>query len=147
MALVRTADVTAAILEDVAAAVPLARIASKHGVSVAPLSVYLRGLDEYTEAKIASAEVHIQKAEELLREAADSGAGLTSAQASVVRERANWHRWIAGVRNRDEYGDRPSELKVELNVGMAHLQALMENGQRRRLPIPEAEYELVEEDE
>jgi transposase-like protein len=48
---------------------------------------------------------------------------LSSADVSLASHRAQYRRWLAGVRNRDVYGDS-SGPTVQINVGSMHLDAL-----------------------
>lgn len=94
----------------------------------------------YVEARYASAD-------SLVDSAADDLERATSETIPVVREQVKHKVWRAGKFNRDEYGEKPME--VNLNLGTQHLDAL-----RLRVVVPEtpalpppADYEIVEGDD
>ena len=66
---------------------------------------------------------------------------VTSPEVSLASSRANYRKWLAGVRNREEYGERSA--LVEISIGDLHLEALARHS-AARLPIPEAEYEVID---
>jgi hypothetical protein len=94
----------------------------------------------YTESKRLRAHALAEDAGEQL----DNARPLLPVEASIVKERANHKRWLAGKLNRDEYGDAPQvQINNQLNVGDLHLDALRAAGGPRALPIPSAEFEVL----
>jgi len=86
-------------------------------------------------------------ADSLVDDAADELEQATAETIPVVRERVRHKVWRAGKFNRDEYGDKPMELTV--NLGGQHLEALrlrVVEPEQPALPPP-ADYEIVEGDE
>jgi hypothetical protein len=64
----------------------------------------------------------------------------TSAQVSLARSRSEYKRWLASKRDADTFGDRKSDVNVNvLSLGDVHLDALRKLGSRDALPLPEAE--------
>lgn len=119
-----------AVLDEIAAGKLLRSIATEYGVSYSGLVGWLNETPErkvaFAQAKRASAEAHIQIGEALLAEAAAEGTGLTSAQGQIAKTRAEWHRWLAGVRD-SEYGER-QQSGIAVNIGALHLEALRSRG-------------------
>lgn len=91
----------------------------------------------YIESRYASAD-------SLVDSAADDLDKATVETIPVIRERVKHKVWRAGKFNRDQFGDKPMEMTI--NLGSQHLDALrlrvVAPGQKA-LP-PEADYEVVE---
>ncbi len=100
--------------------------------------------EAWREAKRLSADALVEQAGELL-DSAEEIVGITSAKVSLRRERAAYRRWLASVRNREEYGESPSSVNVAVSLGDLHMQALLAGGgyasQKREPELLEAEVE------
>jgi hypothetical protein len=94
-------------------------------------------------ARAISAHSIAEDAGEILDELADSLTPVTSADVSLASSRAKYRQWMAGMRNRDEYGDQ-SGVQINVSVGDMHLDALRRNGAAQ---IPVIEAEVIEEEE
>ncbi len=82
-------------------------------------------------AKRQSADALVDEGLEILDAPAD---GISSADVQLRRYRANHRRWMAGVRNREEYGDQPPQVNVGLSIGDLSLEALKSGGSMDLLP-------------
>ena len=107
----------------------------------------------YRLAKEFSAEAHAEMAGTILEELAVDDDGrrrsFDSADVSLAGKRSDYHRWLARVRDRTQFGeDKGAAVNLNLNLSLqdAHLGALKELGRMTRLQpspevIPEAEFE------
>lgn len=126
------------IFDRVADGEPIRDIMASYGVSRTMLYHWVkRGGEEraraFTEAKKLRAHALAEDAGEIL----DTKGALLPAEVTLLKERANHNRWMAGKLNRDEYGDTPAvAINNNLNIGAAHLEALQNAGRPRALPIP-----------
>jgi len=98
-------------------------------------------------ARKVSAHSLAEDAGEVLEELAKKTL-LTSADVSLGSSRARYKQWLAGMRNRDEYGDK-SGVEVNISVGELHLDALRRNSAELTSLVPgteveEAEYEVID---
>lgn len=106
----------------------------------------------WEEAKEIAAHCHVEDSGEILDDAQHV---TTSAEASMAKARAEHRKWLAGVFNREDYGEKKEEVGVNVSIGALHLDALRSSG-RMSLPedqiegdseqgrVEEADYELVE---
>lgn len=86
----------------------------------------------WADAKRRSADSLVDEGLQIL----DDGADITnSAQATIARSRAEYRKWLASIRNREDYGDQAG-VQVNLSIGELHLRALQAKG---RSPLPEKE--------
>ena len=68
---------------------------------------------------------------------------LSNAEVSAATSRANFRRWLATVRNREEYGQNAG-VNVNLTINQLHLDALRKVG---HMPVPDEipEAEVVDQ--
>jgi hypothetical protein len=107
--------------------------------------------DAYEAAKKLSAHALVEDGMYLL----DNGQAFTPADVSRLQHRANYRKWLAGVRSRDEYGDAPQgKIDINLQIGQLHLDALRQAGlppalpaAPGQLPAQDADYEIVPADD
>lgn len=59
----------------------------------------------------------------------------TSADVSLAVARANYRKWLAGQRNKKDYGEPERGPSLQINVQSLHLDALRQHG-AVRLPAP-----------
>ena len=85
--------------------------------------------ERWQEAKEMAAHALVDEAGDILD--ADGVVVTSSAQASMLKSRAEHRRWLAGVYNRKEYGDETGKIDVQLNIGALHLDALRAGGTRK----------------
>lgn len=64
-----------------------------------------------------------------------------TSEVTLAKARSEYRRWLASVRNRDEFGKKGGDVNVQVNLHDMHLDALRNKG---RMAIPEAEYDEVE---
>lgn len=77
-------------------------------------------------AKRRSADALAEEGMKILDEAEEV---TNSAQATVARSRAEYRKWLAGVRNRDDYGPAAGPaVTLNLGIGELHLDALRQRG-------------------
>jgi len=107
--------------------------------------------DLYREAKTISAEAHADLAgsvfEDITMNEDGTRRSFDNADVSLAKARSDYHRFLARVRDRDQFGEA-AENAVVINmnlVGDSHLNALRELGRMKRpaLQIPEAEFETL----
>jgi hypothetical protein len=84
--------------------------------------------DAWAAAKEASSHALVDAALEIVDEDV-----VTPADVSRNKNRVDFRKWLAGKRNRPEYGDQPMEVNVGLSLGEGFLQALKERGSMRML--------------
>jgi hypothetical protein len=126
-----------AVFERVAAGEPMRRIMESFGVS---RTMFYRWRDiegkgsesserrklKMEEALKVSADAHAEDAGEILDTAGEDLA-LTSPGATIAQARAKYRQWLAGVRNRETFGDSP-KAHIEVSIGGLHLDALRVRG-------------------
>jgi hypothetical protein len=121
-------------------------IAASYDCSPRTLKVALKragAWDAVLEARRASADAHAEMAADVLDDLArrsDEGEVLGSADVSLARSRSEYRRWLAGVRDREQYGTRDAQATVNVTIGDLHLDAL------RRAGGPVLEAQEVEEE-
>ena len=87
-------------------------------------------------AKELSAEAHAEKAGEVLEDVA--GGIITTADVSLAGKRSAYHQWLAGKRNRKEFGEDAGKVNVQVNVlADLHLDALRKAGSMTSPQSPE----------
>ena len=92
---------------------------------------------QYLESRYASADSLVDRAADKLDRA-------TPETIPVIREQVKHEVWRAGKFNRDQFGDKPMEMTI--NLGSQHLDALrlrVVQPEQKALPV-EADYEVVE---
>lgn len=142
-----------AIFDRVAAGEPLKKIAESYDTSVTTLYRWIYGgrpsqdpnkppsprALAYKEAKAMSAEPLADEAGEIL----DSAKPVTSAEATIVKARAEHRRWLAGIRDREQFGDAQPQVAVNVSLGDLHFEALLAKGSSAE--VEEAEYEEIDD--
>jgi hypothetical protein len=121
----------------IAAGKTMRQVGEAFGISADSVYAWIReGGDARAElwrdAKLRSADALVDRASEILD---DPASAATSSTASMARASADFKRWLAAIRNREEYGEPPPSLGLHLDIGQLHLQALMAHGR----PDPEPE--------
>jgi len=121
-------------------------IAARYDVSKAMIYRWIHMTPErekaWGESKKIRAHSAIEEGQEILDNPA---AALTSATATMAKERANWRKWYAGILNREEYGERPAGVEINLNVSELHLDALRVSGGMKNHLAPPPAAQAVEE--
>lgn len=79
----------------------------------------------FAAAKAASADAHIEKAEQVLEDAAKDKE-LSSAHSQIAGARSRLHQWLAEKRAPAEYGSVPAQMIIQ--AGDLHFQALIQYG-------------------
>lgn len=144
------------ILDRVAAGETHKSIANSYGISVTqlrrwfhagrtsphPTDPHPRSL-AYKEAKLMSAESLADEAGHIL----DNASPATSAEATILKARADYRWKLAGIRDREQFGDAPPQVAVNVSLGDLHLQALVAKGHAAISgpEIDEAEYEEIDD--
>jgi hypothetical protein len=128
------------IFERVAGGETIRSIMSDFGVSRGMFYLWMKEGDDarkekYDVARRLSADALVEQGLDILDGL--EGEELSSADVGAASARANYRKWLAGVRNRDEYGDAQAAINVNLNVGQMHIDAM------RNAEIPAAEYEVL----
>jgi transposase-like protein len=111
------------------------RIAEDYGVGYETLRRWINKSDErrkaYEQAKRDSADALVEEAGEIL----DNAPTDSAPQVTKAVKRADHKRWLAGKRDREQYGDdKGAQVNVNLDLGALHLDALRAAG---RMPEPE----------
>lgn len=76
---------------------------------------------KWDEAKEIAAYIHAEEAGEVL----DGARVINSAEASLVKARSEYRKWLAQKFNRRTFGDDAgSKVDLQLNIGQLHLDAL-----------------------
>jgi hypothetical protein len=93
---------------------------------------------KYALAKRASAEAYAEDAGAILDDLAEQPVGeITPALVALSGKRADYRKWVAGMRNPEEFGDKAAGLTV--NIGTLHLDALRQVGSMTRVqPVEDA---------
>lgn len=78
----------------------------------------------WNEAKRVRAMVLIEEARELLEKAKPQ----TSAESSLIKTRVNHLQFEAAKLSPDEFGDKPPQQNINLDIGSLHLDALRQYG-------------------
>jgi hypothetical protein len=99
----------------------------------------------WADAKKQSADALVEEGMEILD---DPAAGLMASTMTQAKERANYRKWLASMRDRDQYGDQPAvAAQVNVNVGDLHLAAVRETGKMSNLPAAENSPDEIQEAE
>lgn len=130
-------------------------IMEQYGVSMWMFMPWVRAGGEERKARLKEAEQLLAHA--LVAEGQaildDPAFVATSAEVSLRTQRANWRKWRAEKLNREEFGDAPPSVNVNVSLGDLHLDALLKRGyvaapvQAAALADPtiqDAEYEVDE---
>lgn len=105
-----------------------------------------RRRERWSEAMRLSGEAKLEEGEEILDGLADTHKLITSADVSVGVARSNYRKWMAQVRDPEQFGDRSNGAGMILNVGVLHLDALRSAGSRPQVgPVVEADVVAIEE--
>jgi hypothetical protein len=108
---------------------------------------------QYEEAKRDAAEALVDEAQAILD---DEAPVFSPAEVTLRKARANFRTWLAGKKDREQFGEANAQVDVNLNLGSLHLDALRATSTvPTALPAPEedapeiqeAEWEPVEEAE
>jgi hypothetical protein len=124
------------ILDRIAAGDFLTTIAKDWDVSRQLLYQWVRMSEErtaeYKRAKALGADGLVEGAHEDLE-----NASTVSAQ-HFARDKAKseFKKWLAGKRDREQYGDTPAQHNVNVNLGLVHLQALREGARVEPVEVP-----------
>ena len=84
----------------------------------------------WEDAKKASADALVETGLEIID---DTSAGESTARVQLARARAEYRRWLASCRNRDEYGERAGPT-VQVSIQQLHLDALRKLGSMEFFP-------------
>ncbi len=136
------------VLGRVASGDTVKAIASDYGVGYDTLRRWLNASEErktaYLEAKRDSADALVEEAGEILDKANTDSAP----QVTKAVKRAEHKRWLAGKRDREQYGEDKTGAQVNVNLDLAglHLDALKAAGSMAdHEQIPEADWERVDD--
>lgn len=130
------------IFDQVADGTYLTRIAEEWDVSSQLLRKWVR-LDpererRYEAAKRASADALVEDAGSVL----DRASVASSAHVQKAKSQAEFKRWLASKRDRQQYGDDAAQVSVNLNLGELHLDALRQRA--RVVEIPATDVEILD---
>lgn len=104
----------------------------------------------WAEAIKASAEAHAEKAGEVLDDLSSKDL-LIPADVTLATARSKYSQWLAGVRDKEAFGDAKGQVNLNLNFGQLHLDALRQAGSMARVKAAEVvelmPAEVVEEEE
>lgn len=96
--------------------------------------------EKFKQARKISAGVLVEQSEDILERAALER-DLSTAQASIAKERSSTKRWIASRVDRETFGDQQPGVEVNVSIGQLHLEALRkanaEDHERRLAAEPE----------
>lgn len=130
------------IFDQIVAGVPVRKIMEPFGVTRGMFYWWLRDGGEeraegYRLAKEASAETHAEIAGLVLDDLAEKR-DFSNAEVSLAGKRSDYHRYLARIRDREQFGDSDTaaSLSINLSIGDAHLQALRELGKVSRPAEP-----------
>lgn len=141
------------IFDQIRAGLPMRKIAEPYDVSRQMIYAWIHDGGEEREraweaAKADSAHALVDEALDILDgEDMEPWEELTAAKVSQANHRANFRKWLASKRN-EEYADKPdSEVNINVDLGLAHLEALKRHGSMPRHEekpeIEDADYELL----
>lgn len=111
-----------------------------------------RRQSKWADAMRLSAHANAEKSIEEL-ERLDGRLTLTNADVSLAKAKSEYRRWLAGVRDKELYGDaKDAPVQINVSVNQLHLDALRARGsmalaQERRLEIQAASTPNEEEAE
>lgn len=83
--------------------------------------------EAYHQAKILSAEAHVEQAGEILDDLAEQG-GVTPAEVQIAIARSKFRQWLAGKRDGQYSDQKGAGMSLTINVGQLHLDALRQAG-------------------
>ncbi len=133
----------AVIFDKVADGVYMTKIAKDWGVSSQLLRKWVRMSPErvqaYNTAKLQSADALVEEAGNHL----DKANTISSQHIAKARAQAGFKQWLAGKRDRAQYGDEAAQVNVNLSLPSIHLDLLRKHG--RVIEIPEEDVELIDE--
>lgn len=128
----------------------IAKIARRLGCSSTSIHAWLDAGEgrraKLAQARAVGADYHADRAGEVLEELV--GQVPTAPEVTLANSRSNYHRWLAGVQNRDVYGDKPQAVNVQVSINQLHLDALRQAGAVVHVPpAATVEAEIIEEGE
>jgi hypothetical protein len=107
---------------------PMQEVADVVGCSRSMIYLWIRRSPDRQEkfrmARELSSHVLAEDAGNVL----DTATATSSAAVSLAVAKANYKKWLAGVRNHKEYGEQARTPPVQINIQSLHLDALREYG-------------------
>ncbi len=137
------------LCDRVSGAETLTEIAVEYGIHRATLMRWINKVEErrlaYDRAKAESADTLVEEAGKILDDAPTE----TGPEIQKAKSRAEHRRWLAGKRDREQYGeDAKLAVGVHLDLGDLHLSALRAEGHMdKRIPVVDAEVLCEGDDE
>lgn len=132
----------AVIFDQVANGVYMTKVAQEWGVSSQLLRKWVRLTPEriqaYSAAKHASADALVEQAGDHL----DKASTISSQHIAKAKAQSGFKTWLAGKRDREQYGEEAALVNVNLSLPSIHLDLLRKRG--RVIEIPE-DVELLDE--
>jgi hypothetical protein len=96
-------------------------------------------------AMVASGSAHAEKAGDVLEDMSETADRVELGRAKALSE---YHRWMARVRDREQFGEEKAAVQITLTAGELHLDALRAKGHMDRVRQPEqvqdADYKVLE---
>lgn len=128
------------LMDLVASGMKLKDVAERFGDTYDVFRSWLRaGGDErlraFERAKAESADALVDAGRDAI-DALDQIEDVTSAQVGRAKLKADYNKWLAGTRDREQYGDRPDTVIGIQGLGDIHLGALQRGGSMSLLPEP-----------
>jgi hypothetical protein len=102
-----------------------------------------RRQQEWSEALKLSGEGCAEMGMQVLEDLAGESE-VTSGRIQLATSRSNYLKWLAGVRDRDTYGDKSGGTVNVQNLNVLHLDALRSLGTVTKPALPAPEPELME---
>ncbi len=96
-------------------------------------------LKAYEAAKTASADALVEDAGRIL----DKASTVSSQHIQKARAQSGFKTWLAGKRDREQYGDEQAAVNLNLNLNSLHLDAL--RARRRVTELGEEDVEILDE--
>lgn len=127
------------IFDRIAGGEYLTAIAEDWNVSVQLLRKWIRLDDErvveYEVAKRMSADALVEDAGKIL----DDAETISSQHIAKATSRANFKKWLAAKRDREQYGEDVASLNLNLDLGGIHLDALRAHSSAVEIPLADVE--------
>ncbi len=116
------------IFEAVAEGLPIGEVCEKFHITSRKMFYDWKGKDgdrneKYKAARIIAGEAHAEKAGEILDDLDDKTL-LTGPEVQAAVSRSKYQQWLAGVKDRDQFGTQDKGATVNLNFSDLHFEAL-----------------------
>lgn len=116
------------IFEEVAEGTPIGKMCEKFGITSRKMFYDWKGKDgdrheKYLAARTIAAEAHAELAGAILDDLGDEEF-LTGPMVQAASSRSKYQQWLAGVKDRDQFGSQDKGVQIAIGFGEMHFEQL-----------------------